>query len=180
MSETFVPTVNAPLRSQPRLRAQGLHGLFASSAEPLAKPVRPVQRAPSLEPSEEAASPYIHDAVVKAVGAGQTPENAPLKSDMALTLFQMADHDASSSLSLVEFEDLIHTVDPEATRDQILSIFQSIVCDEDSCSESVSFLGFYRWLSRCVRNSPSTVACMTTYMPVHLQLLASNLRLAQR
>ncbi len=53
---------------------------------------------------------YLRDAAAKAAGAGEAADSAPLKSDMALTLFQMADHDASSSLSLVEFEDLIHTV----------------------------------------------------------------------
>ena len=150
VSETFLPGTSLPLLSQARLRPAGVDGLFASShAKPtLAKPTRLVQNTPALEPSEGAASPYIRDAAAKAAGARRAAESAPLKSDMALTLFQMADHDASSSLSLVEFEDLIHTVDPEATHDQIVSIFQSIVCDEESCSESVSFLGFFRWLSR--------------------------------
>ena len=60
----------------------------------------------------------------------------------------MADLDASESLNLAEFEDLIHSVEPDCSSETIQSLYESIVCDDDSCQESISFLGFYRWLNK--------------------------------
>merc|ERR1740130_111901 len=34
------------------------------------------------------------------------------------------------------------------------AIFENIVCDEESCLESISFIGFYRWLNK--KNSPDS------------------------
>jgi len=96
---------------------------------PAAKPMRPSVSSDGLASGGEAIPPA-------------------LKSDVALTMFQMADLDASDSLNLEEFEDLIHTVEPDCSSDAIMSLFQSIVCDDDSCKESISFLGFYRWLNK--------------------------------
>ena len=72
--------------------------------------------------------------------AGVAGPGAPIKSDMALSIFQMADQDATSTLSLSEFEDLVLTVEPAFATEQIAEIFQEIVCDDELCKESISFL----------------------------------------
>lgn len=83
--------------------------------------------------------------------AGGIPGSATrphLPSDRALSMFQRADQDKSDSLSYAEFEDLIVSMEPETSPELISSLFQSVVCDEDTCKESISFLGFYRWLNK--------------------------------
>ena len=92
---------------------------------PTAKPVRPLG---------SMAVPGVSDTTV-------------LKSDAALTMFQMADQDGSGSLNKEDFEDLILSVEPDSSPEHMSSMFESIVCKEELCQESISFLGFFRWLN---------------------------------
>ena len=122
-----------------------------STVEPVKKPAYAVYAdgvgpAPTAKPLRPEGPPELGEAVL----AGPT-----LKTDMALTMFQMADQDASNSLNLAEFEDLIQSADPECPPDRIRSLFESIVCDEEVCQDGISFLGFYRWLNKGTGESGS-------------------------
>ena len=92
--------------------------------------------------------PNLVAPVPRPPSAGVAGPGAPIKSDLALSIFQMADQDATSTLSLSEFEDLVLTVEPAFATEQISEIFQEIVCDDELCKESISFLTFMRWMTR--------------------------------
>jgi len=99
--------------------------------QPTAKPMRPQE---SL--------------LAGGTAADGNPVAPILKSDVALTMFQMADQDASGTLNRDEFEDLIQSVEPECSPERAHTLFENIVCDEELCQESISFIGFYRWLNK--------------------------------
>jgi Ca2+-binding EF-hand superfamily protein len=134
-------------------------------------PVTAATPAPATEAAPEVVAPAKRPAyAVYDDGVGPQPAAKPdrpadaggvealppaLKSDIALTMFQTADEDGSGSLNFVEFEDLIHSVEPECSSETIQSLFESIVCNDDSCQESISFLGLYRWMSKTAGESGS-------------------------
>jgi Ca2+-binding EF-hand superfamily protein len=108
--------------------------------------VAPAER-PAYAVYDDGVGPQPAAKPMRPQGAAEAVPPA-LKSDIALTMFQTADQDGSGSLNFDEFEDLVHSVDPECSSELTQSLFGSIVCDDDSCQESISFLGLYRWLNK--------------------------------